>query len=184
MQQREANISSFQSRLVSLWPSFFLHSQSLHLCLTVSFPLPSAGQDFSVLHPHSISCLVLRLLRPHPSPPRTLRCTPSSLHIQPDQIQIEPSLGLSTDTLLFGHFIGLNLAIITSQHLHHRPTETVTLIIQILFQTMPCPFVRAFNTRCWRLVYKGDVVLRCRRWCFMWHWLIFRIYFEGVLNRC
>lgn len=72
-----ANISKFQSRLVSLWPSFFLRSQSLHLCLTVSFLLPRPARNslsfiLILFHASSFSCSLLIHQHPclqHPAPP-------------------------------------------------------------------------------------------------------------------
>lgn len=59
-----ANISNFESRLVSLWPSFSAHSQSLHLCLTLSSPLLGLARTslsfiLILFHATSFSCGVL-----------------------------------------------------------------------------------------------------------------------------
>lgn len=135
---RGANISSFERRLVSLWPSFFLHSQSLHLCRAVSFPLPRAGQDFSVLHPHSISCLVLLLPGPHPStparcaayhpppptPPQPPAHTPPSIQPGPGTNTAFTEASPLTHSSVTHHLVGLYLAFITSQHLGHHRTGT------------------------------------------------------------
>lgn len=75
---------------LSLWPSFFLHSQSLHLCLTIYFPLPwpaGASPSFILIlfHASSFSCLVLIHHHPHPvtalPPHYHLHHTPSSIQL-------------------------------------------------------------------------------------------------------
>lgn len=104
VQLRGANISNFESGLVSLWPSFFLDSQSLHLCLTVSFPLPGSARTslsfiLILFHSSSFSCSVLIHHHPHSALP-TSPTTSTPFSIRLGQIQIQPSLGLTADTLL------------------------------------------------------------------------------------
>lgn len=106
-QHSGASINNFDSRLVSLWPSFYLHSQSLHLCLTVFFPLlwparTSLSFILILFHASSFSCSVL--IHHHPNP---------ALHTPPPPV-----------SCLTHHFIGPCLAFITSQHLYNHPTET------------------------------------------------------------
>lgn len=69
VQLRAANISSFESGLVSSWPSFFLDYQSLHLCLGSSSPLSAPARtslSFILILFHASSFSYSLLIHHHP----------------------------------------------------------------------------------------------------------------------
>lgn len=97
VQHRGANINNFDSRLVSLWPSFFLHPQSLHLCLTVYFPVPwpartSLSFILILFHASSSSGSVLIHHHPHPATHTHHHRLPSS--ILPDSSLYQTPFGI------------------------------------------------------------------------------------------
>ncbi len=116
-------------------------------------PPHRAGQDFSVLHPHSISCLVLLSLAPHPSPPASCAAPPppppASVFSLAKYRHSLHWVSVLTHSSVTHHFIGLYLAFIISQHLYHCPTEThqeiVTPINHFYFITMSCCFVTSYK---------------------------------------
>ena len=193
VQLRGANISNFQSGLVSLWPSFFLHSQSLHLCLTVSFPLPGPARTslsfiLILFHASSFSCSVLIHHHPHPAHTHTHTHT----HTHPPQPLPVSSLAryryslhwaFSADTVLCDSSLHR-----TPFGIHHIKTSLSpsdwnasgkqwlqSAIFYLI--TMSCPFVSALNKNLWQLITKGYAILRCMQWCLMWQWLICWIYY-------
>lgn len=154
---------------LSLWPLFFLHSQSLHLCLTVSFPLPGPSRtslSFILILFHassfSRSVLIHHLTHTcaetpsHPPPPPL----PSN---QPCPIQTQPSLGSRDDTLRCDstlHQTPFGIHHTTTSPSHWDTSEKHRLqSATFYFITVSCPFDRALNKNVRLLVTKGYTLL-------------------------
>lgn len=181
MLAREANISSFETGLVSPWPSFTPYSQSLHLCLPLSLLLPwPAWPPLSFIlilfHASSSSCSVL--IHHHPQP---------ALHAP--QSPAWPDTDAAFTRLLCWH---TPLWLITSSnsiwHSPH-PNISVRILLQHIRKTMTPinhilqsnhnyvkSLVRALHKNSRQLITNVYTISWWMHLYLIWHWLICWIY--------